>query len=295
MTDTATQPTGGAGGENAGQAAAEADPKSARDVSQVVPTDWERRDPPAFVAGRRDGGFQSIIRQSVLNQIHRHGLSAQEIEVCGVLVGNVYHDSLGPWLYVEYAIEGNHASQKAAQVTFTADTWTHIQSVMDREYTDKRILGWYHTHPGFGIFLSDMDLFIQDNFFPEPWQIALVYDPKAKEEGLFLWKKGRPDPSAFLIEVDAPQEEQTVTVREAKPVANYGGGGAATDIAPFAERLQAVERRQKVILAMLAILTLIAVAWPLAVTAFLPSLLKPKQPPAPIQLPSDDPTSRPFK
>jgi proteasome lid subunit RPN8/RPN11 len=284
MTEPASQTTGG-------------DDKADRDVSRLVATDWERREPPSFVVGRREDRFQAVVRQSVLNQIHRHGLAAREIEVCGVLVGNVYHDGAGPWLYVEYAIEGNHAAQKAAQVTFTADTWTHIQATMDRDYPEKRILGWYHTHPGFGIFLSDMDLFIQDNFFPEPWQVALVYDPKAKEEGVFFWKKGRPDTDAFLVEADAPQEELTTTVKGATAVPQYGGMGA--DIGPFAERLAAVEKRQKVILAVLALLTLVAVAWPLAVTAFLPEVmrkLREGEEPAPkIQLPSDDPTSRRLK
>ena len=48
---------------------------------------------------------------------------------------------------------------------------------MDAEHSEERIVGWYHTHPGFGIFLSGMDLFIQDHFFNLPWQVAFVYDP----------------------------------------------------------------------------------------------------------------------
>jgi proteasome lid subunit RPN8/RPN11 len=224
-----------------------------------------------------------------LNAIHRHGNSGQDIEVCGVLVGNVYHDADGAWLYVEFAIEGNHATQRAAQVTFTAQTWESIQAVMDRDHPDKRILGWYHTHPGFGIFLSDMDVFIQENFFPEPWQAAFVYDPKAKEEGLFLWKDGKPAIERFLREPDAAVEETTRAVRQAKDVPQHKGGGAGEmvgDTAQFAERLEQIERRQRLIIALLALIGLIAVAWPLVVTAFLPELLRGAPAPAPIKLPA---------
>ena len=35
-----------------------------------------------------------------------------------------------------------------------------------------KIVGWYHTHPGFGVEFSEMDLFIQQNFFGGPAQIA---------------------------------------------------------------------------------------------------------------------------
>src|SRR3712207_9565583 len=51
-------------------------------------------------------------------------------------------------VYIEANIRGNFASGRAAQVTFTAKTWQHIQDVLDKDYPDMRILGWYHTHPG---------------------------------------------------------------------------------------------------------------------------------------------------
>lgn len=270
--------------------AAPVEPRPPRDISSLVPTDWERKPLPSSLSADRAPRFQAVVRQSVLNQIHRHGLAAQDIEVCGVLVGNVYHDSSGPWLYVEYAIEGNHATQRAAQVTFTADTWAHIQSTMDRDYPEKRILGWYHTHPGFGIFLSDMDVFIQENFFPEPWQAAFVYDPKAKEEGLFLWKNNKPDTDPFLIEDDAPKEEFTTTVKAPKDVSQQSG--MVGDAAQFIDRLQAIEKRQKLILVLLGLIGLIALAWPLVVTIYLPDLIN-KKPPPPINLKSDTPLQGP--
>jgi proteasome lid subunit RPN8/RPN11 len=270
--------------------------RAARDTAQIVVTDWPRRELPTFTGGAREPRYQVLVRQSVLNKIHRHGKSVEEKEVCGVLVGNVHHDASGPWLYVEQAIEGNGATERAAQVTFTAETWAHIQLVMDRDFPDRRILGWYHTHPGFGIFLSDMDVFIQDNFFGEPWQVALVYDPKAKEEGLFLWKNGRPQPDPFLIESDAPAEEATRSVNQARDVSSgMPAGLASADAAVLAERLDAIERRQRMTLTLLALLALFSLAWPLVVVAFLPGARRQEPAPPPITLPSDDPTSRPMK
>jgi proteasome lid subunit RPN8/RPN11 len=265
-----------------------------RDAAQIVVGDWPRRDLPSAITGQRERRYQAVVRQSALNKIHRHGHSADEIEVCGVLVGNVHHDATGPWLYVEHVIEGNHATQRAAQVTFTADTWAHIQAVMDRDYPDRRILGWYHTHPGFGIFLSDMDVFIQDNFFGEPWQVALVYDPGAKEEGLFLWKAGKPRPDRFLVEPDATAEEAATMIEKARDVSPMAIG-RVTSVDPVGERLDAIERRQRTTMMLLALLALFALAWPLAVVAFLPGLQRKQPAPPPINLPSDDPTSRPMK
>jgi hypothetical protein len=60
--------------------------------------------------------------------------------------------------------------------------------VKDSQYPEKRIVGWYHSHPGFGIFLSEHDLFIHKNFFSDPNQVAWVFDPHSDEEGCFVWE-----------------------------------------------------------------------------------------------------------
>lgn len=175
------------------------------DASSVVLEDWPMVTTPS-VKGRRNAGFQAIFKQSVLDEVHSHGRDHNDVEICGVLVGNVYTDALGPYLYITHAIRGDAASSHAAQVTFTAETWQHIQDVMDREHTGAKIVGWYHTHPGFDIFLSGMDLFIQDNFFNLPWQVAFVYDPIGEKEGLFVWRNGKSEKEAFLVEEDAAVE-----------------------------------------------------------------------------------------
>ena len=51
------------------------------------------------------------------------------------------------------------------------------------------MVGWYHTHPGVGIFLSGMDLFIHQNFFTQMWHVAYVLDPRARTSGFFCWNR----------------------------------------------------------------------------------------------------------
>jgi proteasome lid subunit RPN8/RPN11 len=104
-------------------------------------------------------------------------------EVCGVLIGTNDHERM----VVEACIQGNNAAQGGAHVTFTQDTWEHIYKIKDAEYPEQKIVGWYHSHPGFGVFLSEHDLFIQQNFFSNPQQVAWVYDPHTDEEGCFGW------------------------------------------------------------------------------------------------------------
>jgi proteasome lid subunit RPN8/RPN11 len=159
---------------------------------------------PPTVKGRQHR-YQMLVRRSVLNDIRAHARSNPEVEVCGVLVGKVYHDGHAPWGWISANIRGNYASGRNAQVTFKSETWTHIHQEMEARFQGQRILGWYHSHPGFGIFLSEMDVFIQENFFAESWQVAFVDDPRSGDRGLFVWRKGQTTREEFLVEEDVTE------------------------------------------------------------------------------------------
>lgn len=113
-------------------------------------------------------------------------------EVGGVLVGNIYRDSLGPYVDVKAAIIAEHTRSEGTEVAFTLETWDQINRVKDESYNDDLIVGWYHTHPRFGIFLSERDKFIQSHSFRQPWSTAFVVDPVQETEGFFFWSGGEP-------------------------------------------------------------------------------------------------------
>jgi len=132
---------------------------------------------------------QALLRidSEVVRHIRQHARSENKTEVCGVLIGR----EIGEGIDISACIAGVNAAQGGAHVTFTQDTWEHIYKIKDKDYPNERILGWYHSHPGFGVFLSDHDTFIHKNFFSSPRQVAWVYDPHSDEEGCFGWQAGR--------------------------------------------------------------------------------------------------------
>jgi proteasome lid subunit RPN8/RPN11 len=124
-----------------------------------------------------------VVASEVARRIRQHARSHMKTEVCGVLIGG----SKDGTLHIEECIAGKDAAQAGTHVTFTQDTWEHIYKIKDAEFPNERIVGWYHSHPGFGVFLSDHDTFIHRNFFSAPEQVAWVYDPHSDEEGFFGW------------------------------------------------------------------------------------------------------------
>lgn len=125
--------------------------------------------------------------KSVLEQVIKHVNSTTDSEVGGVLVGKM---SAGSTL-VTAAIPAEKASAGSANVTFTHEVWEEVLPIIDRDHPDESMVGWYHSHPGFGVFLSEYDLFIQQNFFSDPAMVALVIDPLKGDGGWFEWQNGQ--------------------------------------------------------------------------------------------------------
>ncbi len=136
--------------------------------------------------------FRVYFTPEVHSQIARHAQEDTSVEVGGVLVGQWHGDASGPFVAISEFVRCDEAASRSGEVTFTHEAWNSIHREMDTRFAHLRIVGWYHTHPTFGIFLSERDAFIQEHFFSNPGQVAYVVDPVAKTEGVFAWRNGKP-------------------------------------------------------------------------------------------------------
>ena len=68
-----------------------------------------------------------------------------------------------------------------SSLQFTAQTWNDYDDQKTEKFPDLELLGWAHTHPGLGVFLSNRDKTV--NLFFD--HIAVVYDPLQREIGFF--------------------------------------------------------------------------------------------------------------
>jgi proteasome lid subunit RPN8/RPN11 len=128
------------------------------------------------------------IVEAVRDQIDAHVAGDTKVERGGVLVGIV--DKMTGRVDITGAVAATTAVGAVSSLTFTHETWDEVDAEMSHNYPDQEIVGWYHSHPHFGIFLSAYDLFIQENFFAEPWQVAYVVDPLLHKSGFFGWERG---------------------------------------------------------------------------------------------------------
>lgn len=121
--------------------------------------------------------------------IEQHATENTSIELGGVLLGGQYLDDAGrPFVMVTDAIRAEHYEATRGQFKFTHDTWNAIARQKERFPSGTEIVGWYHTHPDWGVFLSGMDMFICNEFFKRPLDVALVVDPCRQDRGWFHWR-----------------------------------------------------------------------------------------------------------
>jgi proteasome lid subunit RPN8/RPN11 len=144
--------------------------------SAPMPTDISRRWWSDIEDGIQAPPVKVFLTQKAYVKINLHAGSDLDNEVGGWLVGNWHTDPESDAKYI--VVE-----------TFTHDSQLAMYDEMDERFPDSEAVGWYHTHPRMGVFLSKYDVFLHNHFFPNPWQVALVIEPHSRTAGFFIPKQ----------------------------------------------------------------------------------------------------------
>ncbi len=114
-------------------------------------------------------------------------------EIGGFLLGNIYEEKDAFQVSIEQFIPITAESQNRYTVKFGDQAWLELDDAF-KAFPGLKLVGWFHTHPGHGLFLSDADLREHRQLFTQRYQIAIEIDPL--KEGLdiafFTWTKYGP-------------------------------------------------------------------------------------------------------
>ena len=133
-------------------------------------------------------GVEVFLTPKAYVRANVHAQSDLENEVGGWLIGSWREDQETgqEFIVVERCLPALYARRGSAYLTFTQDSQVAMFEIMEEKFPDKELVGWYHTHPKMGVFLSNYDLFLHTHFFPHPWQVALVIEPHTNVAGFFI-------------------------------------------------------------------------------------------------------------
>lgn len=142
-----------------------------------------------------DAPFQVYIVRSVMDKIWDHAKSLPRVECSGVLVGHPFRtfDERITFVIIVGAIRHNTNQSSVGHVTIGPREIAAAREEMEDQHRGLPGLipvGWYHSHPGHGVFLSPHDMTIARSIYNLFWHVALVVDPRRKEAAFFRGPEG---------------------------------------------------------------------------------------------------------
>ncbi|MCX6767674.1 MAG: Mov34/MPN/PAD-1 family protein [Candidatus Micrarchaeota archaeon] len=133
--------------------------------------------------------FEAYVEKSVVEAAEGFfsTMAARGLEAMGLLAGRVF-----TWRGKRYAVAEDFVTAKnkasAVSVRFSEDGFGELVEKLEKTARKRKkiFVGWAHSHPGYGCFLSGTDVDTQRKYFPEPFHVAMVIDPLKRDGEGFM-------------------------------------------------------------------------------------------------------------
>lgn len=143
-----------------------------------------------------------------------HARSGGNLEVMGLLLGKVDANTMIAMDSFALPVEGTETRVNAqAQAYEYMAAYTETAKVAGRL---ENVIGWYHSHPGYGCWLSGIDVSTQmlNQQFQEPF-VAIVIDPvRTVSAGKVNLGAFRTYPKGYKPPDEGPSEYQTIPLNK---------------------------------------------------------------------------------
>jgi 26S proteasome regulatory subunit N11 len=161
-----------------------------------------------------DTSEQIYISPLALLKMLRHGKAGIPLEVMGLMLGD-YVDE-----YTVKCIDVFSMPQSGTETTIESiDEGFQVKMVEMLKQTGRNeiVVGWYHSHPGFGCWLSQTDINTQKTFEQQvPRTVAVVVDPIQSVRGKVVIDAFRTYGNSGLNFSDSDQRQTTSNLGEVK-------------------------------------------------------------------------------
>ncbi len=167
-------------------------------VERALPHKWLPKEALPLYSDRCEA--EMYLFKTAEEKVRNHALSQVKagLEVMGLLLGEVFtHQG------VEYTVVRDVATTNleatSVSVRFDPEGFESLFASLECAHFRYVLVGWYHSHPGHGCFLSSTDISTQKGMFDKPYHTALVVDPIRKEMDAFCLSHGEVRRRKFLV------------------------------------------------------------------------------------------------
>lgn len=156
-----------------------------------------------------DTGEQIYISSLALLKMLKHARSGIPFEVMGLMVGEIHDD------YTITVVDVFSMPQKGTTISVESVDPVFQQQFMDmmkQVGRDQMCVGWYHSHPGFGPWLSGTDVETQKSQeMLNPRAVAVVVDPVQSVKGKVMIDAFRSiDPQVLMMGIEPRQTTSNI-------------------------------------------------------------------------------------
>jgi len=126
--------------------------------------------------------FDIYVKQTAVDKAEEYflHLASQRLEGMGLLIGvNCEHD--GKRFVIVNEFMTTDTTSTAVSVRFSPSAFEKLSQQLKGKLGESVVVGWCHSHPSYGCFLSSTDVSTQRRFFNEDFHVAAVFDPLKKE------------------------------------------------------------------------------------------------------------------
>ncbi len=133
-------------------------------------------------------------------KMRNHALSmrGKRTEVMGLLLGDVRKWQDKSYLLVRDVVTTD-LEATAISVKFDRSGFEKLFENLDNVGFDYVMVGWYHSHPGYGCYMSDTDIDTQTRMFVSRHHLAIVIDPINMDIAAFKVRDEKQVPARFAI------------------------------------------------------------------------------------------------
>jgi len=141
--------------------------------------------PPAAAGttapGRPSGRspYPVFFQQEAVIALQEHLKGSPTQAIFGFLIGDVYRDPETGVLYtvIDKTLKLSQAIYGDKTEVVVSRLWDRMQEQLKK--AAGTLLGWYHSHPGQGGYLTPHDVETHEKFFTDPWQVAILVAAEA--------------------------------------------------------------------------------------------------------------------
>lgn len=123
------------------------------------------------------------IHKGVLKEIEER-CKNNEFEIIGNLVGNAYQYKGKQYVIITGYLYSEMIESSPIFTKVIEGGTGEMAKMKEEKYPDSIIVGWWHSHPDLGVFLSSVDIKTME-MYDRAFHVALVVDPVRRTRAFF--------------------------------------------------------------------------------------------------------------